>query len=258
MTRVVLCVQNMDVPDDPRVWNEATSLAGAGYDVTVVAPRSAGALARGTDRRRRRHPLPDCEAAARHVGTTARGGLWLRRYGSAGHADPQDGADRRAARRQPARHVVPAARGGYAAPEPASCSINTIQLRSSLRRSWDAGRCSTACSDPSSDTRTPPLTSSSPATTRVASSPSTAADSPPSASSPSGSGLASPSRSLEPPVIPTAVFAGVIGSQDTVEVLIDAFAEVLRRRPGAAPPRAHRNGRRRRPPTSTRHRTRHR
>ena len=43
MTRVVLCVQNMDVPDDPRVWNEATSLAGAGYDVTVVAPRSSGA-----------------------------------------------------------------------------------------------------------------------------------------------------------------------------------------------------------------------
>ena len=42
MTRVVLCVQNMDVPDDPRVWNEATSLARAGYDVTVVAPRSAG------------------------------------------------------------------------------------------------------------------------------------------------------------------------------------------------------------------------
>jgi glycosyltransferase involved in cell wall biosynthesis len=38
VTRVVLCVQNMAVPDDPRVWNEATTLAEAGYEVTVVSP----------------------------------------------------------------------------------------------------------------------------------------------------------------------------------------------------------------------------
>ena len=41
-------------------------------------------------------------------------------------------------------------------------------------------------------------------------------------------------RPAPPPDVPTAVYAGVMGTQDTVEVLIDAFAEVLRGRPGAA------------------------
>ncbi len=43
MSRVVLCVQNMGVPDDPRVWREACSLAAAGHGVTVVAPRTGAA-----------------------------------------------------------------------------------------------------------------------------------------------------------------------------------------------------------------------
>ena len=44
--RVVLCVQNLPVPDDPRVWREARDLAAAGYDVHVVCPRGAGQPAR--------------------------------------------------------------------------------------------------------------------------------------------------------------------------------------------------------------------
>ena len=48
MTRVVLCVQNLGVPDDPRVWREARSLEADGHDVTVVAPGS------GNDARRER------------------------------------------------------------------------------------------------------------------------------------------------------------------------------------------------------------
>jgi glycosyltransferase involved in cell wall biosynthesis len=42
MTRVVLCVQNLPVPADKRVWREACTLRDAGYDVFVVAPRAAG------------------------------------------------------------------------------------------------------------------------------------------------------------------------------------------------------------------------
>ena len=42
MARVVLCSQNLPVPQDPRVWREARALAGNGHDVTVVAPRGRG------------------------------------------------------------------------------------------------------------------------------------------------------------------------------------------------------------------------
>jgi glycosyltransferase involved in cell wall biosynthesis len=42
---VVLCVQNLSVPQDPRVWREARTLRGAGYRVSVVCPL-------GTNRRR--------------------------------------------------------------------------------------------------------------------------------------------------------------------------------------------------------------
>jgi glycosyltransferase involved in cell wall biosynthesis len=38
MTHVVLCVQNLSVPQDPRVWREATTLRRAGYQVSVVCP----------------------------------------------------------------------------------------------------------------------------------------------------------------------------------------------------------------------------
>jgi glycosyltransferase involved in cell wall biosynthesis len=44
--RVVLCVQNLSVPRDPRVWREARDLAAAGYDVSVVCPRSPGSARR--------------------------------------------------------------------------------------------------------------------------------------------------------------------------------------------------------------------
>lgn len=38
MARVALCVQNMSVPRDPRVWREAKALAAAGHQVTVICP----------------------------------------------------------------------------------------------------------------------------------------------------------------------------------------------------------------------------
>ena len=40
--RVLLCVQNLSVPQDPRVWREARDLAAAGYDVTVACPSRPG------------------------------------------------------------------------------------------------------------------------------------------------------------------------------------------------------------------------
>ncbi len=40
--RIVFCVQNLSVPRDPRVWREARSLAAAGFDVSVVCPIADG------------------------------------------------------------------------------------------------------------------------------------------------------------------------------------------------------------------------
>lgn len=41
-TAVVLCSQNLPVPQDRRVWREAATLAAAGYRVTAVCPRGSG------------------------------------------------------------------------------------------------------------------------------------------------------------------------------------------------------------------------
>ncbi|MBI3899617.1 MAG: glycosyltransferase family 4 protein [Gammaproteobacteria bacterium] len=58
---VLIIVENLPVPFDRRVWQEATTLAAAGYDVSIICPR-----AKGYDTPREvidgihiyRHPLP--------------------------------------------------------------------------------------------------------------------------------------------------------------------------------------------------------
>jgi glycosyltransferase involved in cell wall biosynthesis len=40
--RVLIVVENLPVPFDRRVWMEATTLARAGYDVTVISPKGKG------------------------------------------------------------------------------------------------------------------------------------------------------------------------------------------------------------------------
>ncbi len=40
--KVLIIVENMSVPFDPRVWKEASSLQGNGYEVTVLCPRTKG------------------------------------------------------------------------------------------------------------------------------------------------------------------------------------------------------------------------
>src|ERR1700738_1571723 len=42
MSRIVLCVQNLTVPKDPRVWREARDLAAAGHEVHVISPMGPG------------------------------------------------------------------------------------------------------------------------------------------------------------------------------------------------------------------------
>ena len=42
--RVLIIVQNLPVPFDRRVWLECQTLAGAGYQVTVVCPRGSDSL----------------------------------------------------------------------------------------------------------------------------------------------------------------------------------------------------------------------
>ena len=44
--RVLVIVENAGVPQDHRVWKEATSLVGAGYEVSVIAPRLPGQASR--------------------------------------------------------------------------------------------------------------------------------------------------------------------------------------------------------------------
>jgi glycosyltransferase involved in cell wall biosynthesis len=59
--RVLIIVENLPVPFDKRVWNEATALARSGYSVSVICP-----IGKGHDRRREvlegvavyRHSLP--------------------------------------------------------------------------------------------------------------------------------------------------------------------------------------------------------
>ena len=42
MGRVLIVVQNLPVPFDRRVWLEATTLAAAGYTVSVICPKLKG------------------------------------------------------------------------------------------------------------------------------------------------------------------------------------------------------------------------
>jgi len=44
--RILIIVENLPVPFDRRVWNEATTLAKAGYEVSVICPTGHGADAR--------------------------------------------------------------------------------------------------------------------------------------------------------------------------------------------------------------------
>jgi glycosyltransferase involved in cell wall biosynthesis len=59
--KVLIIVENMSVPFDPRVWKEASSLQKNGFDVTVLCPRFKG-QARGYEIidgvQIYRHPLP--------------------------------------------------------------------------------------------------------------------------------------------------------------------------------------------------------
>ncbi len=47
---VVILVENLPVPLDRRAWQEAIALQGAGWDVTVISPRGSGDMARLRDR----------------------------------------------------------------------------------------------------------------------------------------------------------------------------------------------------------------
>jgi glycosyltransferase involved in cell wall biosynthesis len=44
--RILIIVENLPVPFDRRVWNEATTLVQAGYEVSVICPVGHGAVAR--------------------------------------------------------------------------------------------------------------------------------------------------------------------------------------------------------------------
>ncbi len=75
--RVLIIVENLPVPFDRRVWNEASALRDAGYEVSVICPKGAGASASFElldGIRIFRHPLP----------FEARGGLgYLLEYSAA-------------------------------------------------------------------------------------------------------------------------------------------------------------------------------
>jgi glycosyltransferase involved in cell wall biosynthesis len=64
--RVLIIVENLPVPFDRRVWNEATTLTDAGYEVSVICPTGSGAEARYEvidGIHIFRHPLPEARGA---------------------------------------------------------------------------------------------------------------------------------------------------------------------------------------------------
>lgn len=76
--RVLLISENLPVPSDRRVWNEACALRDAGHDVTVIC-------ARGEARDRDPHEIRDGIAIHRFALTPATGGLvpYAREYAQA-------------------------------------------------------------------------------------------------------------------------------------------------------------------------------
>jgi glycosyltransferase involved in cell wall biosynthesis len=78
VARVVILVENLSVPFDRRAWHEATSLARAGYDVTVVCPR-------GVDRDREAFVRQEGVAIHRFPLAPAQGGAaaYVREYAAA-------------------------------------------------------------------------------------------------------------------------------------------------------------------------------
>jgi hypothetical protein len=44
--RVLIIIENLPVPFDKRVWHEATTLVGAGYEVSVICPMGREGLQR--------------------------------------------------------------------------------------------------------------------------------------------------------------------------------------------------------------------
>ncbi len=77
MPRVLIIVENLPVPFDRRVWSEATTLAAAGYDVSVICPKGVGA--------EKSHEIIDGVHVWRHnLPFEARGAAgYLLEYGSA-------------------------------------------------------------------------------------------------------------------------------------------------------------------------------
>jgi glycosyltransferase involved in cell wall biosynthesis len=78
--RVLIIVENLPVPFDTRVWNEATTLAAHGYEVSVICP-----VAQGFERRFEvvdgifiyRHPLPpDAAGRLAHVAEYSAASYW--------------------------------------------------------------------------------------------------------------------------------------------------------------------------------------
>src|ERR1700722_87796 len=60
--RILIIVENLPVPFDRRVWNEATTFVRAGYEVSVICPLGQGATARREiidGIHIYRHPLPE-------------------------------------------------------------------------------------------------------------------------------------------------------------------------------------------------------
>jgi glycosyltransferase involved in cell wall biosynthesis len=234
MTRVVLCVQNMPVPDDPRVWNEATTLAEAGYAVTVVSPSGPGAAceerldgidivryrtarersgvagqvletvcgfvgtARAVARLRRRGPI-----AVLHVAnppdTLFPLAWWLGRSGTRFVYDQHDPTPELLEAKLGHRPLLDRVlrlleRRTYAAADLVIVGNNSCRRLALERSGHSPDRVITIRLGPRA--------------------------------------IEAPAES--PPRVPLVTYAGVMGVQDSVDVLLEAFATVLRRRPGSA------------------------
>ena len=144
---VLIVVENLPVPFDRRVWMEATTLAGAGYDVTVISPKGKGF--------ERDHEVIDGVSVYRHDLTVEGHSAltYLREYAAALLARGDARAShlprrpvRRHPRLQPARPHVPLRRLVQAASRgPGRSSTTTTSIPSSTRRSTAGATPSTGC-----------------------------------------------------------------------------------------------------------------
>jgi glycosyltransferase involved in cell wall biosynthesis len=229
-----MCVQNLPVPQDPRVWREARDLARAGYGVSVVAPRAPGQPQRevleDVEILRYRLPRPRPGLAGQVLETL--GALWgtllhVARLRRSGPIDVVHGANPPDIFFFIALLLRPfGARYVYDQHDPVPELLRTrpgrhlIQSRVMRALEWCSFRTASLVLTPNESCRQLALGRSSHDATRVV-------------AIRNGPDAVAPVELRDTTAPAVVAFAGTINQHRGLRLLLDATAEVERRRPGA-------------------------